>query len=98
MKIALFALFMMLSPNFGNAGDNVEHPKQWQYQPSLEVPAEIPSGRCIRAVYGPELESERGPWAEEWDAPISDQTREWFYRMRKDRKLVLEFCDHQHST
>ena len=72
--------------------------EQWQYKPSLEVPAEIPSDRCIRAVYGPELESERGPWAEEWDAPISDQTREWFYRMRKDRKLVLEFCDHQHST
>jgi hypothetical protein len=72
--------------------------KQWQYTPSLEVPAEIPSDRCIRAIYGPKLEAERGYWTEWWKPPISNRTIEWFSFMRRQKNLVLEFCDHESAT
>lgn len=94
MKIALFALFMMLSPNFGNAGDNVEHPKQWQYQPSLEVPpGPIPRDRCIRAVLSPAMKTELGYGFAEQDPPLPDDVVEWFQRLRREKLAVLEFCN-----
>ncbi len=85
----VLSLFLMLGVAVADSP-----PKQWQYKPSLEVPAEIPEDRCVRAIYlDADLARERGYKIEEWDPPITDFMARWLDTNRKQQKLRLEFCD-----
>lgn len=69
------------------------HPPQWQYRPVETVPDTIPNNRCIRAIFGKELEKETGRFWGEWDPPISENMQAWLAWKRADGKLELQFCD-----
>ena len=76
-----------------------EHPKQWQYQPSLEVPpGPIPRDRCIRAVYNTTLQDETGLRAEWWNPPVDPDAIRWLEWQRDQGNLTLSFCDVGGST
>ena len=76
------------------AGDDPRsHPGQPQFRPDREVKGPLPRDRCLRAVYGQELEAERGGWAEQWHPPIDDDTARWLFWHRERGNLVVETCD-----
>jgi len=80
----------------GVFAEGLEHPKQWQFQESLEVPpGPIPRDRCIRAVYlSDALKKERGvQYWEEWDPPITEHEARWFNQERQNGTMRLQFCD-----
>lgn len=84
----VFSLLLMLGVAVADSP-----PKQWQYKPSLEVPAEIPEDRCVRAIYlDAFLSEERGYKWEQWHPPISKRTSDWLATQRDQGKLRLEFC------
>ncbi len=76
--------------------EGLEHPKQWQFQESLEVPpGPILRDRCIRAVYLSEAlkkEHHVRNW-EQWHPPISDNTAQWLEWYSGQGSLVLVFCE-----
>ncbi|MAO93812.1 MAG: hypothetical protein CMM81_20015 [Rhodospirillales bacterium] len=89
-----FLLLSVVGP--GAFSEGLEHPKQWQYQPGLEVPpGPIPRDRCVRAVYlSDALKKERGvQYWEQWDPPITDQMSHWLNWYRDRNQLRVEFCD-----
>ncbi|MEQ8441474.1 MAG: hypothetical protein RIM33_02750 [Alphaproteobacteria bacterium] len=88
----LFIFLLLAAPAFAEE----QHPEQWQYEESLEVPpGPIPRDRCIRALYlSDELRAERGvrSW-EQWDAPITEAMASWLVWYRDNNSVRLFFCD-----
>ena len=92
-RLLAFLLLSVVAP--GAFSEGLEHPKQWQFQESLEVPpGPIPRDRCVRAVYlDPALKKERGDIRGEWwNPPITDQMEHWLNWQRERGRLSLTYC------
>ncbi len=88
----IFALLFLLLAS-GAIAANPDHPQQWQFSPDREIHGPIDPNQCVRALYGPELEEERGGFAGQWHPPVDDQTIRWLEHNRRLGKLTLELCD-----
>lgn len=91
MKEIIIALLLVFSPAASEppteTGPNFNEPSR------QEVPEDIPRDRCIMAIYGAELQKERGMRIGGWRPPVSENTRAWLYMKRAEGKLTLRFCD-----
>lgn len=93
MRWILIAFLTVFSPGAAlHLADAATVPEVLTPVPRGEFPAK---NRCLFAVYGPELEAERGLLRERFDPPVRDGRVFWLAVKRANDKLLLYYCDSQ---